>query len=109
MATFQVGYQQQTTVVGSSSVPVSLIPPGFISNMWSIRLRTAATGTILIFAYTGALPGSAPANVMEVAAGVPIGDRITSAQNGADDGIGSGWAAVLTTGSTAVTADALWR
>lgn len=107
MATYTPGYKQVTVSINSSSVPVSIVAPGFMSRGWNVRVRTGAAASILLFSYRGALPGAAPANVREVAPGENYGDTISSAFSGADDGIGDGLAAVLETGTTAVTVD-LW-
>lgn len=107
MAQFGVGYQQATVSVTSATVPVSIVAPGFMSRGWSLRVRSAAAAPILLFSYRGALPGAAPANAREVAAGETFEDRLSSAYSGADDGIGDGLAAVLESGATAVTVD-IW-
>lgn len=99
----------QTTVVNSATVPVSLIPPGFMSASWVIRNRAGSAVAALVFPYTGALPGVAPANAFELSQGATLSDFLASAFSGADSGIGVGWAAVLETGATAITVDAIWR
>lgn len=100
-------YSQATVSVTSATAPVSLIAPGD-KTAWWVRTRTGAAVSVLIFFYTGALPGSAPAGVYEVPAGnvVTDADPMDSYQL---DAFGSGIAAVLASGTTAVTVDAFWR
>jgi len=102
-----MAYQLQSTSVTSATVPVSLMPPGNkVSYM--IKVRNAAAVPVLLFPYSGTLPGSAPANVFELAPGQffsdedPISAYLT-------DAMGQGWAAVLESGVTAVAVDAAWR
>lgn len=108
MAAYNVGYTVATVAVSSTTVPVSLIPPGFMSGGFYIRNRAGSASSVLIFPYVGTLPGSAPANTLELSAGVSFNDNITGSASGQDAGIGSGWAAVLETGGSA-TVDSSWR
>lgn len=99
-------YSHQTVTVASTTVPVQLMPPG-AKTTWLIRPRSNATVTILAFAYSGALPGSAPANVQEVGVGQPLSDE-DHEESYKTDSMQQGWAAVLSAaGSTVV--DSTWR
>lgn len=100
-------YTQATVSVNSATVPVSIIPPG-TKISYSLKPRAAAAVSILFFAYSGTLPGSAPSNVMELAAGVLFSD-FDPRGSYETDAMGQGIAAVLETGSTAVTVDAIWK
>jgi hypothetical protein len=100
-------YTQATVSVTSATAPVSIIPPGDKIS-YSLKPRAGAASAILFFAYSGSLPGSAPANVMELAAGVIFSD-FDPRGSFATDAMGQGIAAVLETGSTAVTVDAIWK
>ena len=100
-------YTISTVSVTSSTIPVSLMPPTDKSS-WMIRVRSAAANSVLLFNYSGTLPGSAPGNSFELAAGQFINDQdaIGSYET---DAMQQGWAAVLETGSTAVTVDSIYR
>jgi hypothetical protein len=99
-------YSQASVSINSATVPVSIMPPGD-KTAWTIRVRSEATTNILLFAYSGALPGSAPTGLLELAPGQAFTD---ADQRGSylTDSMQQGWAAVLlTTGP--VTVDAVWR
>ena len=100
MSNYTVGVQIITTLVTSTSVPVSIVPPGFQGRGYNIKVRvtnadSSSGAAALIFPYTATVPGSVPAGAREVVAGENFGDNITSASSGNDNGIGSGWAAVV--------------
>jgi hypothetical protein len=104
-----LGYQVATVSVTSASAPVSLIPPGFMFGGFTIRNRSASAVAALIFPYTGALPPSPPSGVYELAPGANLQDNLASASSGADNALGSGWAAVLASGTTPITVDVIYR
>lgn len=112
LAHAQVGlpavYTCKTTSVTSASVPVQIMPSATMST-WTIHTRSGAAVSILAFPYQGSLPGSAPSNVMEVAAGAIWTDQINLNTALGHQAVGESWAAVLASGSTAVTVDTCYR
>ena len=109
MATTIDGLTQATVTVSSATTPISLVPPGFKYAGWVMRNRTASAVGALVFAYIGAVPGSAPADTWELSPGNTLNDNLTSAASGVDSGLSLGWAAVLETGVTAITVDVIYR
>lgn len=108
------GVSIQTVSVTSASTPVALIPGdagAAAKQTYNIRPRVGAASPILVWPFQGATPGSVPSplNVREISGGESFQDQVTNPLIGAIAGIGVGWAAVLETGSTAVTVDVVWR
>lgn len=101
-------YTCQTTSVTSSSVPVNVLPAAVMTT-FTIHVRSTGANPVLIFPYAGSLPGSAPTNVMERAAGSDWSDAISCGAPECLFAIGQAYGAVLATGSTAVTVDACYR
>jgi hypothetical protein len=100
-------YTQATVSVTSATVPVSIIPPGDKIS-YSLKPRAAGAVPILFFFYSGTLPGSAPSNVMELVASEGFSD-FDPRGSFSTDAMGQGIAAILESGSTAVTVDAIWK
>lgn len=102
-----MAYGQATVSVTSATTPVSLIAPTDKAS-WLVKPRAAAAVPILVFFYSGTLPSSAPANVMEVSPGTGFSDSDYSMSYHTDS-MQQGIAAVLESGTTAVTVDAVWK
>jgi hypothetical protein len=102
------GYACQTTSVTSATVPVNVLPAKRMSS-FVIHVRSGAAVSALLLPYIGALPGAAPANVMEVAAGTSFSDNTLSEVPTSRFAMGNPWGAVLASGVTAITLDACWR
>lgn len=102
------GYVCQTTSVTSATTPVSILAPARMTT-WTIHTRSGAAVSALVFPYTGSVPGSAPSGVMEVAAGAIWNDQVACSDPTCKFAIGEGWAAVLASGTTAVTVDTCYR
>ena len=101
-------YTTASVSVTSNATPVSLIPPGD-KTAYVIRVRSAAAVSILLWPYQGATPGSIPSNaVFELSAGQALMDA-DALGSYMTDAMQEGFAAVLETGSTAVTVDVLYR
>lgn len=101
----------KTTSVTSASTPVQLLAPGTF-HWFCMKNRQASTVSVLAFPYTGALPGSAPTNLMELGfgAGTPyFCDTVACPAAGCLNGMGFGWAGVLASGVTAMTVDVCRR
>lgn len=102
-------YTCKTTSVTSSTVPVIILPNGTMTT-WIIKERLEATVAVFAFPFTGVVaPGSAPANVFELSPGQPFPDQVNIATASGFSAVGQGWAAVLATGSSAMTVDACYR
>lgn len=106
---YNLKYTCQTTSVTSSTTPVNVLPSAFMTT-WTIHARSGGLG-VLCFPYPGAIPTAvpSPAAIMEIPAGANLNDAVQCDTNTCRDAIGEAWACVLTTGSTAVTADACYR
>lgn len=100
-------YTQTSVSITSATVPTVIFAPAD-RVAWTIRVRANAANNILVFAYTGTVPGAAPGGVMELGAAQFLSDNdsIASYQT---DAMMQGWAAILETGSTAVAVDAIYR
>lgn len=99
------GVTLNTVTLTSTTVPASLLPPGKCSQTWSISVRQSGTscgGAILVFPYQGTVPGSAPADVREIACGTSFPDAVTNPNGGGNVGISVGYAAVLESGTSTV-------
>lgn len=107
MSTTAGGVTQATVSVSSTSVPVSLIPPGMKFGGWVMRVRTGGT-SCLVFAYNGSVPGSPPTDTWELVAGQTLNDSMTTALGAGYAGLGVGWAAVLEVSGSA-TIDVIYR
>lgn len=124
------GYVCYTVSVNSSSTPVGMLPanPPFKPSSWAINERAAnasatpAAANILVFPYAGAtVPAAAPSacasptttlintGCIEVTPTKPFSDAVSCDNPSCVGPIGEGWAAVLESGSTAVTADSCIR
>lgn len=102
-------YTCVSTSVTSATVPVAVMTPGLMQS-WILHVRsTPASDPVLLFPYTGALPGTAPAGVIERASGTDFADQITCNAPDCRYAVGSGWGAVLASGVTATTVDACNR
>lgn len=104
-------YNCRTTSVTSATVPTAIMTPGRITT-WSIHTRSGAAVSALVFPFMGATAPTAvptPTAVMEVPVGATWSDAITCNAPTCNDAIGQGWAAVLSSGSTAITIDACGR
>lgn len=102
------GVNFKTTSVTSTTVPVLILPAGFMARGFAIKNRTTSANHCLIWAFSGSTtPNAVPANVRELAIGESLPDNITATASGADDGLGWGWAAVLETAGSA-TVDSVW-
>lgn len=100
-----MAYGQVTVTVTSTTVPVQIIPVTGKTS-WTLKPRTGAT-SILVFAFSGSVPGSAPANTMEIQAEQSLSDA-DNLMSYETDSMQQGWAAVLTAAGTA-TVDAVWK
>jgi hypothetical protein len=100
-------YSIAAVSITSATVPVSIMPPT-TKTAWLMRVRSSAAVSVLVFPYSGSLPGAAPAGVLELAAGQNLADA-DAIGTLMTDSMQQGWAAVLETGSVAVAVDALWR
>lgn len=101
-----MAYTVTSVTVASTGVPVSIMAPGN-KIAWFIRLRSSATVTILLFPYSGALPGSPPSQsgvgngVVELSAGQFVNDNDPMNAN-LTDAMSQGWAAVLNAAGSVV-------
>lgn len=99
------GVTVNTVTLTSTTTPQSLLPPGKCSQTWSIGVRQSGGncgGAILVFPYQGSVPGSAPADVREIACGTSFPDQVTNPNGGGNVGISVGYAAVLESGTNTV-------
>jgi hypothetical protein len=113
-----------TTSVTSASVPVQ-VSATHLQTTWTIKERHGGAENILVFPIlNGAVPTSAPSACASPATTFTAGtgcielvpDASFSDSVGCDNpscnnasAVGAGWAAVLETGSTAVTVDSCYR
>lgn len=99
------GVTVNTVTLTSTTTPQSLLPPGKCTQTWSIAARQSGGncgGAILVFPYQGSVPGTAPADVREIACGTSFPDQVTNPNGGGNIGIGVGYAAVLESGTSTV-------
>jgi hypothetical protein len=106
---YNTQYHCQTTSVTSSTTPVNVLPNAFMTT-FCIHARSGALG-VLAFPYPATIPTAvpSPAAIKEIPAGADLCDAVQCDTNTCRDAVGEAWAAVLTTGSTAVTVDACYR
>jgi hypothetical protein len=125
-----LGYTCYTVSVNSSTTPVGVLPvnPPYKPSAWSINERAAnpsatpAAANILVFPYIGvtvptgvpsacASPSTTLTNTgcYEVTPTKPFSDSVNCDQPSCVGPIGQAWAAVLESGSTAVTTDSCIR
>lgn len=101
MPTSVDGATMNQVTVTSTSVPVSLIPPGFKYGGWGMIAWPTNTPIVLVFPYIGTIPATWSADTWPLASGAVLNDNIFSAASGADLGLSVGWGAILQSGATA--------
>jgi len=104
------GYRCKQVSVTSATVPVAALPSEAITT-WLFHVETGSATGVYVFPYVGTLPTAVPtpSGVMEVAVGAYVSDAVTCDSQDCLNSMGSAWAAVLFTGSTAVNLDACGR
>lgn len=105
------GYTCTTTSVSSSTVPTAIATPGEITT-WLFHNESGSPVSVQMFPYSGnTVPSSAPspAAYMELSVGAYLTDAITCDTAACRESMGQGWAAVLSTGSSASTVDVCTR
>lgn len=117
----QFAYVTTSVSITSTTVPVAVIPSTDLKSTWMIKPRSTAVVPVLCFTYSGALPGSAPANCSspgsgagctELVASQPMSDGqnfYSEANGNFQTALNQGVACVLSTGSSAVTVDGKYR
>jgi len=120
------GYTCGTVSVNSASVPVEVLPDQemttFLVNERAANASaTPAAANILVFPYRGTVPTGVPSacaspsttwtatGCNEVTPTKPFSDGVGCDAPTCKDAIGQSWAAVLESGSTAVTVDSCFR
>lgn len=98
-------YGQASVTVSSTTVPVQIIPVTGKTS-WVMKPRVGST-TILVFPFSGPVPGTPPAAAMELVAGTSMGDA-DNLMSYETDSMQQGWAAVLESAGSA-TVDAIWK
>lgn len=113
-------YVRYEITVSSSSSPVVIIPPGYMST-WFIKPHATyspCSAGVVIWPYVGSstptavpTPGSpgTPGGVTELAAGQTASDIVSCDNNSCRNAIGQGWAVALASGSTACLVDSGYR
>lgn len=100
-------YSFQTTSVTSSSTPVNIMPLAQRTT-YGCKTLSSAAEAVDAWSYTSAsTPGSKAANYTIINIGDAIGDAIPASD--ANGALQLPWAAVLDSGSTAVTVVCWWR
>lgn len=105
-------YLYQTTSVTSNSTPVQILTSGTARTTYGCKTLTGAAVALDVWAYSGSLPVSKPTNYTVINPGDAIGDSLTNPTLqpvGSDVALAQPWAAVLDSGSSAVTVFCWWR
>ena len=105
---YNTGYTHKTTSVNSGTVPVTVLNAGYMQT-WCITADAGCTKGLLIFAYSGSLPGAAPGNTDYIAPGATRCDAVTNDLNVGHDAIGEAWGAVFASGGATCNAYSTYR
>lgn len=106
-AGYNTQYTCQDTTIASSTVPVNVLPAAFMSTF--CISNPSGNGTVLVFPYTGSIPGAVPSGVIDIPAGGKFCDQVTCDNNTCRDAIGEAWGVALATGSTSTVVHACYR
>lgn len=105
---FNTTYTAQTTSVNSGSVPVNVLPAAQMQT-FCITADAGCTKGLLVFPYTGTIPGAAPGGTYYIQPGATICDGITNDLNIGHDAIGEAWGAVFASGGATCNAYSVYR